>query len=540
MKNKVIFLFLLFSFAVFSKEFKVDESVEITADKGNPASYLYIDKKEIESLSVNSEQELLFLFPCVYLSVRGVNGIQADLSFRGSKGNQVEVSVLGVPLNNLQTYHHNFDIPLAPEDIEYVEAESSSNANLTPYSFAGKINFVPGDNKKEFNHLAYGSHDYYHIYARENGLSYLFEGSGGYAENTEYNLSNITYQFDYKGVKFFTAFNSKHFDAKDFYAPYPSYEKTQTSVLIASWRKTKFYGVRHYDIFTLDKNNPDLFRNITETYKTGIVSSMNTKFGFFSLNLEFNQMNSKVMGRHNTLLSILKYARVFSFSGFNFRAGLNLFSATKNGDYLLPFFNVARDFGKYRLSFDFSQSVRVPDFTELYYNSPVNTGNENLREEKSDNFQISLSFGKANFSLFFRDEKNLIDWVRVENYWRAENIDSENVYGFDLNYTFKKLKIGFEHVHRDKPSFETKYSFYYPKNKLTLVYMGRDFSLDYNYLDIDGLNKAYVLNLTFWGQGFYLKILNALDEDYQTYPGIPMPGRVIVFGYRMRGPLIPD
>ncbi|BBB31892.1 iron complex outermembrane recepter protein [Thermotomaculum hydrothermale] len=541
MKVKFLLFAFLLSFSLFASEnLQVKESIEVTAEKGNENAVQYIDKSLIDALSINSNDEILSLFPSVFLSVRGLNGVQADISFRGSRGNQVGVSILGVPLNNMQTYHHNFDIPLAPEDVKSVEVEPSTNANLTPYSFSGNIDFEPGENQKEFNHLAYGSDDYYHIYARENGLSYMFEGSSGYIENSKYNKSNVTYQFKYKGVKFFTAFNSKHFDAKDFYAPYPSYERTQTSLFIASLGKTKFYTTRHYDIFTLDKNNPDLFRNITETYKSGFKTGLENRFGFWGLNIEFNSMDSKTMGDHNLTTSILKYAKVFNFFGFNFRGGANYFSATNRGKYLLPFLSVVKPLGKFNFSFDFSESVRVPDFTELYYNSPVNHGNENLKEEKSENYQVSLGFKNIKTVFFYRNEKNLIDWVRSGEEWQAENTGDSDVYGFDFFYTFKKLTIGYEHLHKTNTEYETKYNYYYPKNKLTLIYKGKDISLDYSYLDINNLDKASVLNITFWGEGFYLKILNAFDEDYQTYPGIPMPGRVVIFGYRMRGPLIPD
>ncbi len=541
MRLKLTIIFFLFSFSLFAAEkLQVNESIEIAADKGNEKAVEYIDKSLIEAISINANDEILSLFPSVFLSIRGENGIQGDISYRGSRGNQVEVSILGVPINNLQTYHHNLDIPLAPEDIESVIVQPSSNGNITPYSFAGVIDFEPQDNKKEFNHLAYGSDDYYHIYARENGLSYMFEGSSGYVENSKYNKTNVTYQFDYKGIKFFTAFNSKHFDAKDFYAPYPSYEKTQTSFLIASYGKTKFYTTRHYDIFTLDKNNPDLFRNITETYKSGIIHSLENRFGFFNLNLEFNSMDSMVMGDRTLTTLVFRYAKVFNLFGLNLRGGANYYSATNRGKYLLPFFSVLKGVGNFNLSFDFSESVRVPDFTELYYNSPVNIGNENLREEKSKNYQFIVEHKRLKATFFYRDEKNIIDWVRNGDKWKAENIGNKDVYGFELAYTFKKFTFGYQHLHRERIDYETKYSYYYPKNKFTFIYNGKDIAFDYSYLDINQLNKASVLNITFWGTGFYLKISNAFDEDYQTYPGIPMPGRAIVFGYRMRGPLIPD
>ncbi len=542
----VLFFFCFFSNAApkektqKNQKAEIKETVEVSAEKGIDSTVEYIDEKKINFLSLNSNYDVLSVFPSLFLITRGLNGVQSDISYRASAGNQVGVKIDGVPINNMQTYHHNFDIPLAPEDIETVSVSSAVKGDESPYSFAGSVNFKPGKNINEFNHLAYGSDNYYHIYARENGFSYMFEGSEGYVENSKYNKSNLTYQFTYNGAKVFTAFNSKHFDAKDFYSPYPSYEETQTNLIIASFGNFKLYGVRHLDLFTLDKNNPEFFFNSSETYKTGITQNFTTSAGFFSYTVEYNSIDSLVIGKRDLTVIDVKYSRLFFPLGLSARAGFNFHSVTNTGDNLLPFLTLAKKIRGVEYSFEFSRSLRIPDFTELYYVSPVNVGNPDLKAEKAANYELSAVKGNAKAVFFYRREKNLIDWVREGEKWYAGNIGSASVKGFELSYKKGNFTLSYAYTKRNELNAETKYTYYYAKNKLNLIYTGKDFALNYRYLDINGLGKASVLDLTFWGEGFYLKVLNAFDEDYQTYPGIPMPGRVVIFGYRMKGPLIPD
>ncbi len=73
------------------------------------------------------------------------------------------------------------------------------------------------------------------------------------------------------------------------------------------------------------------------------------------------------------------------------------------------------------------RSQRMPTFTELYYSSVTNVGNERLKAEDAINYEIGFSVNldalQLQNRLFFIDGRNTIDWVRSadELVYRAMN-----------------------------------------------------------------------------------------------------------------------
>ena len=61
-------------------------------------------------------------------------------------------------------------------------------------------------------------------------------------------------------------------------------------------------------------------------------------------------------------------------------------------------------------------AYRVPTFTDLYYQSPANRGNPDLRPEQSVSYEVGVKWltrgilGQA--SVFHRNGSDLIDWTR--------------------------------------------------------------------------------------------------------------------------------
>lgn len=529
---------------------QVTEQVTITARDGATAAENQIDIQTIEAYNLTSVQDLFTFFPALFLNTRGVNGIQSDISYRGSRGNQVGVSLNGIPMNNIQSYHHNFDLPVAPEDLARFQVASSGSGVDTPYAFNGQVMLETLDNQQERYHLAWGSNYTYHIYAADRGLSYMLEGSEGYRENTDYHNSNITWQGQLRGgVRVFTAFNVKHFGAEDFYAPYPSYEKTQTYLASASWKGITAYALRHDDTFFLDRTNRESYRNDNTSYRGGIFQEYQKGRLFLSYHAAVNRLES-----HNLFEPgmeeeepphvlddqeiTVKGAWLQQVGNWTLRPGLGISYSSRNTTELLPFVSAYRRFGSLGLVLEASRSVRLPDYTELYYASPTNQGNAELQVEESWNADVMVHWRMLSASVFYRDETNLIDWVRRDEMWHAENIGNASIWGLEFNASYRGFTLGYQMISRDKNlDMETKYTTYTPENRWVLRYSGREGTFVYQYLDIPELGKASVLDVTLFGTGFYVKIQNALDDTYQTLPGIPMPGRTYMVGYRINGPL---
>lgn len=529
---------------------QVHAEVTVIAKDGAVEQTQTINQETVEAYTLLSHQDTFSQFPSLSLNTRGPYGVQADISYRGARGNQVGVLLNGIPMNNIQTHHHNFNLPVAPEDLASFSVRSASSGVNNPYAFSGQVELNTLDNRGERYNLAYGTDNYYHIFAADRGLSYMLEGSSGYRDNTDFHTTNLTWQGMLRGgVKIFTAFNQKHFGAQDFYSPYNSYEKTQTALAAASWKGITLYSVKHDDTFFLIRDNPDYYRNDHTTYRSGIFRDFQWGQLSFSAHAAANRMESNSLMEpdmnpedlpytHNDQEGTLKAAYLFNLGNWSLRPGLTLSMSSRGDTEWLPFMGVYGNLGSVGLALEASRSVRLPDYTELYYRSPVNEGNPELEAETAWNADLSANWRTLSATLFYREESDLIDWVRRDETWHAENIGSDTVWGLELNATYKRLSVGYQMVSRDRDlTLETKYYYYTPRNRWVVRYHGREGSLTYQYLDIPELGNASILDLTFFGSGFYLKVQNALDDNYQTLPGIPMPGRTYVLGYRINGPL---
>jgi len=519
---------------------KVNEQVVVTAKAGSAEKTETIDQSVMDEFTLINAADLFEFFSSLSLATRGPGGVQADISFRGARGNQVGVLLNGIPLNNAQTYHHNFDIPIATEDLASFSVRPAASGADAPYGFSGQVNLSTGNNQKEKYNFAYGTDRYYHIYAAQYGLSYLLEGSDGYRDNTDYHTTNVTWQGQQNGVRVFTAFNRKSFGAQDFYAPYPSHETTETYLASVSWKNLTVYGIRHDDTFLLDRDNPDFYTNETETVRSGFHQEFQLPHNLFlSYDFAANSVSSPVLGQHNDHQLTVKGATIFQIGGWTIRPGISLLDSSRGQTEWMPFAGVYRWISSYRVSMEASRSVRLPDYTELYYTSPVNQGNSALQSESAWNIDLSVGRAWWKGTLFYRNETQLIDWVRRDEMWYAENIGHSRVWGLEASAVIGNWSAGYQLISRESSTnLETKYSWYVPKNRWVLRYHGKDLSLMYQFLDTPGLSNASVLDMTFFGTGFYLKVKNAMDNSYESIPGIPMPGRTYLFGYRVNGPLI--
>jgi len=530
---------------------QVSEQVVVTAQESPTEAEETLDRQTVEQYALSTTQELITWFPSLFLNVRGVNGVQADISYRGSRGNQLAVTLNGIPLNNIQSYHHNFDIPLAPEDLAFLQVAPAGAGIGSPYGLSGQVEFATADNREERYHVTWGSDRTYHLYAADRGLSYAVDGSGGYRPNTDYHNTNLTWQGMARDVKLLTAVSVKHFGAQDFYAPYPSYEQTQTFLTSASWRGITWYATRHDDTFILDRENPEFYRNDHTTWRSGLFRDFQWKDRWYlSVHGAWNRLESSSLKApdmpdadryvHTDGEGTVKGAGLFQLGAWTLRTGLTItYSSRESGSTdWLPFVGLFRQLGPVDLSIEGSRTVRLPDYTELYYRSPVNVGNPDLKAEQAWNLELGARWHGWRATVFYRKESELIDWVRRDDVWHAENIGDSRVWGLSMDGRWRGWRIGYQMISRHMASNdETKYVYYVPKNRWVIGYAGREGAIQYQILDIPHLGNAGVLDVTFNGTGFYLKIRNALDEAYETLPGIPMPGRSYLIGYRWTGPI---
>jgi iron complex outermembrane receptor protein len=81
-------------------------------------------------LVLNTLVDLLRLDPSLDLLERAPGGVQADLSIRGASFGQTLVLLNGQRLNDVQTGHHDMDIPVPLDSVQRVEVLRGSGSTM--------------------------------------------------------------------------------------------------------------------------------------------------------------------------------------------------------------------------------------------------------------------------------------------------------------------------------------------------------------------------------------------------------------------------
>jgi iron complex outermembrane receptor protein len=202
------------------------------------------------------------------------------------------------------------------------------------------------------------------------------------------------------------------------------------------------------------------------------------------------------------------------------------------------------------------RSFRIPTYTELYYYTPANQGNPDLKPERAWTYETGIRWNRkgvgANFSVFLRDEEDIIDWVRAseEDPWKARNISENRTQGFELGIgalfstTFvSSVNMAYTYLDSDRDSgaLESKYATNHLRHQLhgsvcldwfdTLTqtvkarYEERILGDSHVVVDTRLAYKSHKYEV-------FLDVTNLFDEEYvESFS--PMPGRWIVGGVKL-------
>ncbi len=197
------------------------------------------------------------------------------------------------------------------------------------------------------------------------------------------------------------------------------------------------------------------------------------------------------------------------------------------------------------------QAYRVPNFTELYYDSPANVGNPELRPEQALSYETGLKWLSntliGNVSVFQRQGTNLIDWGRnsADDPWVADNISEVTTSGAEASLKFlpdwslplRSAEIRYGYLHSDLHDIaaaESKYVLTHPEHNLiadfTVTYpleIQQRLSVRRNVYAMRGSHQVIDTRISrpFNTVRIFLDITNLLDTDYEIIEGVPMPGR---------------
>lgn len=552
-----------------------------------------LDSSRLVSFPVNAPQDLLQYSNGVDLRQRGIGGVQSDVSIRGGTFEQSLILIDGVKVIDPQTGHHNTNLTITPDNIERIEILKGQGSNIFgPNAFSGAVNYITKKNygNRILLNLVGGNFGYYNtaitlsnsISGLSNSVTFQKSHSDGYMHNTQFDIMTINYSgtFVYTNgsVALFAGYNDNDFGANSFYSTsFPDqaeHTKTGNVQLKGDWENqsvrlsAKAYWRNNKDEFVMRSYDPGFYKNNhqTDVYGGEVQATIKSNFGITSIggeyiydNIESNNLgirnrdNKGIFLEHRNLLwdklttNISLFGYDYAGIGLKFWPGLDL--GYKVNDNLRVYFSSGRAF-------------RVPSYTELYYNDPVTVGNPDLKHEETTNIELGLYYTNSvietNVSLFRKEGKDIIDWVRLESEqpWTVRNIANVNTNGIELGISFfpdrifaniPVLQIGLNYTYLDSDKsvdeFESRYVLDYLRHQVIADithYLPWEIAASwyFRYKDRVNFEDYFVTDLQLRKQissfGLFIKAANLFDVEYHEISGVPLPGQWITAGFKYR------
>ncbi|MGB8013682.1 MAG: TonB-dependent receptor [Terriglobales bacterium] len=529
--------------------------------------------------------DYLQLDPSIDLQERAPDGVQADLTIRGSTFEQTLVLVNGLRMDDVQTSHHDLDLPLPSAALERIEIlPGAGSALYGSDAIGGTVNFITGPplySEAEAG-AAIGNFGINQetlaggFVARrvDEQLSVARDFSTGFIPDRDYRSLTI---FSNTGVRtslgrslIMLGLGDKPFGADQFYGPYNSWERTK------SWfaglkqdlgTKTEFdFGFRrHTDEFILLRDDPSVYENnhidhgwqgaVRRTERLGQNSSL-----FYGGEGFYDSIHSNNLGDHwRTHGALYADYDVRAWRRFSFSVGAREEIFDTNGTQFSPSVTggVWLKPG-WKLKASASRGFRLPTYTDLYYSDPVDIPNPKLLPESAWSYEGGLLWDqgghyKAEVTIFDRRERNDIDYVASSaspisssNPWQAENIARLNFTGVEASFEYRlheqRFDVAYTGLYGTQGALnglQSEYIFNYPSNDAALSWQGMLPGKIVARSRIGVVQRygrdPYALWDASVGREFrnvraHLAFSNLTNTGYQEITGVAMPGRSIIFG----------
>ncbi|WP_326983367.1 TonB-dependent receptor [Chryseobacterium sp. MYb264] len=547
-----------------------------------------ITKEEIANSPAKSIDEMLQQVAGMDIRRRGANGVQSDVAFRGSSFEQVLLLINGIRMNDSQTGHNSLNIPVDLEDVERIEVIKGPAARrFGQNAYAGAINIITkiDQGKKVKISAEAGDYETYGFGMNanlggekfSNSLNINSNSSQGYMHNTDYEIRNAFYQSQLKikdgDLRLQAGFSEKKFGANGFYSSPKAteqYEEMQASIISLAHRQSfgklklnsNVYWRRGQDMYLYIRDKPDVYRNMHIGNNVGgeVNSSYNWALGTTGLGVELRKefLASNNLGNRDRFVSQVFFEHYFSFfdKKLNISPGISWANYSNEGNFFYPGLDVGYNFNENNKVYgNVSKVHRVPTFTDLYYSSNTEKGNESLVPENAVYAEVGYQYQTKNLlakvSGFLRSSNNSIDWMKMtidDPIWYAQNVGDIETKGVEVEVNHQlmswlKYSLGYTYLDNDfkqPKDFVSRYTLDNLKHqivaKLQTTFL-KHFTNEVVYRYNDRLNQSsYNLvdeKLTFNQKDFsvYVLINNLTNTKYSEAFGVKMPQRWFHIGF---------
>jgi iron complex outermembrane recepter protein len=525
--------------------------------------------------------DLLKLDASIDMRQRAANTVQADVSIRGAGFGQTLVLVDGIRLNDVQSGHHNFDVPFGLNALEQIEVLKGSGSTLYGSdAIGGVVNFIT--RRPETSELRLrGAVGNFGVNQQSGTLSYSGgrvaeqltfsrDFSTGFIPNRDFrNLSlasTTRFRSSLGETSIVLANNDRPFGAEQFYGNFNSWERTRTwftSARQALGKRTdaSFAFRRHTDLFVLYRDRPEVFtnRHAVESFQAALRrreelgANLNLHYGVEGYR---DSIDSNNLGRHDRARGAgyvaldLRALRRFSFSaGLRdevFGSGTHEVSPTfAIGAWLAP---------AWKIRAAVSRAFRLPSYTDLYYHDPANLGSPDLRPERAWTYEGGLEWNaggrwRASAVVFQRRDQDVIDYVRrsAAEIWRATNFQRLTFNGVELSAAARissnqEIEFHYTGLHGAREALagvQSKYVFNYPVNNAIASWRGQIGDKAIVRSRVGALQRLSRDTYAVWDVYAasmhprvrpFVQFTNLTDARFEEIPGVPVQGRAIVAG----------
>ena len=565
-----------------------------------------LNHEQIAALPVTNVADVLAYLPNIDVRSRGASHAQTDISMRGGTFDQVVVLLNGVPLQDAQTGHYAMNIPVSMALTERIEVLQGTEADMTG-ALTGAINIVT---KRYVEHDAYTLQ----MNAGTNGeVNPVFAGSwrgknsstnvsveyaqsdGYYAptsdakekealHNTDYQLANLYIRTYWKelDVQIGAQYKDAGLGTGYGYASTDQFDATRTMLagvqyehyFITNWKIRAMASYRgQYDRYEWHRGTVTN-RHWTHAAQASVYAEYSSvQIGTTSFGAEFRDelIRSTNMGEHNRWQATLRAKQQFHFRELShLNAAISVAGHYNSwcGWYGSGAAHVGYDIlGNGNVYVCANRSLRMPTWTDMYYQAGVQRGSADLKAEKAWQLMAGAQYewrwenaGALHIQgdVYYRWGENIIDWTfdETDSLFHATNRNKVNTFGveagvqYHYNEWLRNVAVNYAYTNLSLDLVTAKSNYLdYLRHKVTLnidhgIYVwskgcvGANWSLRWQdrmgtYVDIHGkagnaFEPVLLLDGSIYMELAHVRVsaacTNMTNRHYYDYGGILMPG----------------
>jgi outer membrane cobalamin receptor len=562
----------------------VTTTVEPMPLSANDRAVVQLDTRTTPLL-FNSVEDYLEQDPSVNLQSRAGNGVQSDLTLRGTTFEQTLVLVNGLRINDPETGHLNLDIPVPLEAISRVDILHGSGSTFYGSdAIGGAVNLITarpattsvltkagfGNYGSEEQHLiaAYATKPFAEQITGSRDTSDGFTTDRGYHSNA---LAAETWLASKPGATdILLATSDRPYGANQFYGDYPSWERTkgwfgsiqqQLGQRPNHQTAVDFGYLRHTDLFVLFDGQPALYENnhVASNWEGALrradALAPNTSLSY-GLEADGDQIASSSLGEHGrnqgagyanlSMNSLRRFSLSLGAREEIFSGGDQVFSPNLATSYTLT--------STLLLRASAGHGFRLPTYTDLYYSQPGVEGNPNLKPESSWSYESGLDWSPSGGRLtltttgFRLQQKDSIDYSKysLAASYQATNVSNLNLTGAETALHLRltgnqQLEFAYTAIRAAAPpaGLISEYAYNYAAQSALFSWTGQFFGQLSAHTQVVVVQRTGHTAYPLWDTSLarstgrirpYLRLLNLSNTGYQEIPDVPMQGRTVMGG----------